>query len=446
MRGGRPWNAVDLFAGWGGWSQGWRSVTGTDPMVAVNHCAHAIHLHKLNHPGSEHYEQDVFDVDPGGAIGGRTVDWLHLSPDCTHFSRAKGGKPVSSKVRGLATVAIPWAKVAKARILSLENVPEFEEWGPIDRTTRLPIKARKGEHFHAFVRKLRRMGYAVEWRVLCAADYGAPTIRRRLFVLARRDGLPIAWPIPTHGKGREHPWRTAAECIDWSVPTRSIWSHGKPYATTANGRRMAENTCRRIAHGIVRYVIDNPEPFLVQTGYGERPGQTPRTMSLRRPLNTVVAGGCKHALIVPWIVKHNGGVVGSDIEAPLSTITGRNQQGLVTATIGDRSDIVAAFLTTYYGQGGGQANSLQRPMPCVVTKARHGLVTVRIDGEERHLCDIGMRMLTPRELANAQGFDADTVLDGTQEQQIARIGNSMPPQWGAALCAANLPRSQRRAA
>lgn len=434
-------NAVDLFAGAGGWSLGWRQATGAEPIVAVNHCKHAIELHELNHPKTEHHREDVWSVDPARAVRGRRVDWLHASPDCTHHSRVKGGKPRDQKIRGLAWVLVDWARECQPRVVSCENVPEFVSWGPLDDAGH-PIKARAGETFREFVGKLEALGYVVEWRVLCAADYGAPTIRKRLFLMARRDGQPIVWPEPTHRNPDARdlfscnlpPWRMASECIDWSMPCPSIFDRKRP---------LADKTCQRIAAGIVRYVL-NAEPFLVegvpgteasrgdlvagflakhyggvvgtslrvplgtvtrqdhhsivaasliQTGYGERKGQEPRTLDIRKPLGTVVAGGSKHAL-------------------------------------------VAAFLTTYYSQG-GTANRVDAPMPTVVTKARHGLVTVELDGRDYVLSDIGMRMLQPRELARAQGFPDSYVLQGTKTDQIARIGNSVCPQLAEALVRAN---------
>lgn len=432
-------NAVDLFAGAGGWSHGWREATDCEPMVAVNHDPHAIELHTLNHPTTQHFLEDVWTVDPVAAIAGRKVDWLHGSPDCTHFSRAKGGKPREQKIRGLAWVLVDWAKAARPRFLSLENVAEFEGWGPVDGDGQ-PIKAQAGETFREFVAALRGLGYSVDWRVLCAADFGAPTIRKRLFLVARRDGQPIRWPAPTHADPSKRglftadlkPWRTAAECIDWTIPVPSIFTRKKP---------LAPATCRRIAAGIVRFVL-NGKPFLVQTGYGERAGQSPRVLDLEQPLGTVVAGGAKHALVAAFLQQNFTGMVGKPLRVPVPTITARDHHSLVTASLsGDRAPQVAAFLTTYYGTG-GTANRLDAPMPAVVTKARHGLVTVTIDGAEFVVADIGLRMLEPRELARAQGFPDSYRLEGTKSQQIARVGNSVVPQVAAALVRANLELSE----
>lgn len=442
-------NAVDLFAGAGGWSHGWREATDCEPMVAVNHCPHAVHLHRLNHPGTEHFLEDVWSVDPAAAVAGRRVDWLHGSPDCTHFSRAKGGKPREQKIRGLAWVLVDWARAARPQFLSLENVAEFETWGPLDDDGQ-PIKARAGETFREFVAALRGLGYQVDWRVLCAADFGAPTIRRRLFVLARRDGQPIRWPEPTHGEGRTRPWRTAAECIDWSIPCPSIFGRKRP---------LAPATCRRIAAGIVRFVLQG-KPFLVQTGYGERRGQAPRVLDLAQPLGTVVAGAAKHALVAAFLQQNFTGMVGKPLRVPVPTITARDHHSLVAATLlanntnnapqradaplgtvttGGRHALVASFLTQYYGSG-GQHSRIDTPLPAVVTRARHGLVTVEIDGVDYAIADIGLRMLEPRELARAQGFPDSYVLEGTKAEQIARVGNSVCPDVAAAIVRANLGR------
>lgn len=401
-------NSVDLFAGAGGWSHGWREATGHEPLVAVNHDPHAVHLHKLNHPGTEHFLEDIWQVDPTAAVAGRRIDWLHLSPSCVHFSAARGGKPNEEQSRSQAWVGIEWAKVARPRFLSLENVVEWKSWGPLGDDER-PISHRKGEFFGQFVRQLEALGYVVDWRVLCAADFGAPTTRRRLFLVARRDGRPIRWPDHTHGKGTPHPWRGADECIDWGITVPSIFARSKPLAT---------KTCARIAAGIVRHVIAKQDDAYM----------APASM----------AGEYGTEFCTAWIAKHFGGVIGTDIREPLGTITARDHQSLVTATIhGRRQRECAAFLTSYYGAG-GTSSDLRSPLPTIVTKDRHGLVLCRYAGESYAIADIGMRMLTPRELARAQGFPDSYILEGTKEQQVARIGNSVVPQVAAALVRANL--------
>jgi DNA (cytosine-5)-methyltransferase 1 len=421
-------NVVDLFAGGGGASHGIRMALGVEPIVAVNHDPAAIAMHAANHPHTLHLCESVFDVDPLQATNGRRVDLLWASPDCKHFSKAKGGKPRDNNIRGLAWVVITWARAVRPSVICVENVEEFVEWGPLDPETHQPIPERKGETFRRWAGRLRGLGYSVDWRILNAADYGAPTSRKRLFLVARRDNLPIRWPEPTHGPARPQPYRTAAECIDWSIPTPSIFGRKKP---------LADKTLARIAEGIRRYVINAGQPYvvdrstgervapyLVETRNGEREGQAPRTRDIHRPFGTVTAQGSQGALCAAFLAKNYTGVFGSSLDRPVGTITARDHHGLV-----------AALLTKYYGTGVGQ--SLDEPMHTVVTKARFGLVAVEIAGEPYTICDIGYRMLAPRELARAQGFPEDYVLTGTQTEQIARIGNSVSPHPAAAVVAAN---------
>jgi len=478
---------VDLFAGGGGASEGIRQATGRGPIVAINHCEAAIRMHAENHPDTIHFLESVFEVRPQLAARGRSVDFLWASPDCTHFSRAKGGKPRSKEIRSLAWVIVDWAREVRPRVIALENVPEFVTWGPIGDDGQ-PVKARAGETFREFVQALEGHGYTVEWRVLNAADYGTPTSRKRLFLVARCDGAAIVWPEPTHGAGRL-PYRTAAECIDWSIPVPSIFGRKRP---------LAEATERRIAEGIRRYVLGAARPFLVnlthggrldglddpmktitaahrgekalvtptliQTGYGEREGQAPRVLDIGAPLGTVVAGGAKHALVAAFLAKHYGGVVGQPLDRPIGTVTAVDHHAVASvfldklhgsARAGQRIDapaptvtagggrggghasLVAAFLARYYGQG-GQWSGLDVPVPTVTTLDRMALVTVSINGEPYVLADIGMRMLQPRELATAQGFPASYVLTGTKSEQVARIGNSVCPPVARAIVAAQL--------
>ena len=477
--------AVDLFAGGGGASTGIEWALGISPALAVNHDPAAIEMHAANHPDAEHRCESVFDVSPQEACLGRKLGLLWASPDCTHFSRAKGGKPRSQKIRGLAWVVVDWAAAVAPRVICLENVPEFVTWGPLDADGQ-PIPEKAGETFAEFKAQLRALGYEVDHRVLNAADYGAPTSRRRLFLVARRDGLPIAWPAPTHGPGRALPHRTAAECIDWDLACPSIFDRKRP---------LADATLRRIAEGIRRYVLEDPAPFivrsdmtsdgrlrgiagldeplrtvtstgghalvaptLIQTSYGERKGQAPRALDLHKPLGTVVAGGQKHGLVA-CMLKHYGGVVGQRIDRPTGTITATDHHALLAAHVtkfygtstgadlrepaptitgqGGHAGLVAAFLLRYYSTG-GQWQRPDSPLATVVAKARHGLVTVDLEGEPYVIADIGMRMLQPRELARAQGFPDSYVLTGTKTQQVARIGNSVCPHVAQAVVAAML--------
>ena len=457
--------SVDLFAGGGGASLGILRATGRAPSVAINHDPAAIQMHAANHPGTLHLCESVFAVAPF-LPRGRSIDLLWLSPDCTHHSRAKGGKPLSNDRRGLAGIGVVWARAVRPRVIALENVPEWLAWGPLhpddhpDEGLRgRPIAERAGESFRAWAGELEALGYHVEWRCLVAADYGAPTTRRRLFLIARCDGRPIVWPEPTHGAGRAQPWRTAAECIDWSIPCPSIFERARP---------LAEATQRRIAEGLRRYVLTAARPFIVTTGHQSsdggkvRPVEAPLStivtkaehllvaphltkfygssragVGLDQPTPTVTAGGGRgggHAgLVAAWLAKHYGGVVGHEVERPLGTVTAQDHHSLAAAALapcgqpGDNAAKVAAFVLKYYGAGVGQHQAASEPMHTIVTKARFGLVTVDLEGVPYTVVDIGMRMLQPRELARAQGFGDDYLLTGTKTEQIARIGNSAPP-------------------
>jgi len=530
---------VDLFAGGGGASTGIEQAIGRHVDIAINHDPEAVSLHEANHPQTRHFVSDVFEVDPLVVTDGQPVGLLWASPDCKHFSKAKGGKPVSKKIRSLAWVVVKWAAAVKPRVICLENVEEFQTWGPLGPDNR-PCPNRKGQTFQRWKRQLERMGYVVEHRELRACDHGAPTIRKRLFLVARRDGMPIAWPEATHGapdslpvrQKRLKPWRTAAECIDWSVPAPSIFERSKP---------LADATCRRIAKGIMRYVVNAAEPFivkyhaakrpgdervgdletplptqttenrfglvvptLVQTGYGEREGQAPRALDIGKPLGTVVAGQ-KHALVSAFLAKHYTGVVGSDLADPMGTATTVDHHSLVAAhlvhlghgegkdgtkrfshgirsvadplntvtasgaaagivtahmlklrgdNVGSAADEpvhtisaqgthhaeVRAFLIKYYGTD--QDPQLGEPLHTVTTKDRFGLVTIQ--GQDYAIVDIGLRMLTPRELYRAQGFPESYAIDKgadgrplTKTAQVRMCGNSVCPPLARALVAAN---------
>ena len=468
---------VDLFAGGGGASTGIEAALGRPVDIAVNHSTTAIEMHTRNHPHARHYQADVWKVTPREAVAGHPVDLLWASPACTHFSKAKGKQnPKSAKIRSLASVVIRWAREVQPRLIFLENVEEFEDWGPLDNDGQ-PIDAKKGLSFRVWLGKLRAQGYAVEWRQLVAADYGTPTSRKRLYLIARRDGQPIVWPEPTHGKGRAFAFRAAAECIDWSLPCPSIFLSKEEGRAARVKRPLVEATLRRIAAGVMRYIVNSPRPFivpahggiiaptLVQTGYGERPGQAPRALNIQAPLGTVVAGGAKHALVSAFLAKHYGGVVGQPIDRPASTITTRDHHALVTvSTSGTRAAEVRAFLLKYYSGGAGptkparsqlslfdtgtagesQGQSLHDPLHTITTKARFALVAV--EGVEYEIADIGMRMLAPHELWRAQGFDSPDVTGLDQTQQIELCGNSVCPQVAEALVRANFFSSAMRGA
>lgn len=592
---------VDGFCGGGGWSTGFELGIMRPVDIGINHDAAAIAMHMKNHPFTKHYQCDIFEVDPAEACQGRKVGWAHFSPDCKHFSRAKGAKPVNKHIRSLAWVVVQWAAAVKPRIISMENVPEFVTWGPCvalrgphgrvmkyledgktaeaepgenvppELRVMTPDPRRRGKTFDQFVGHLRKLGYTVEWNELIASNLGAPTSRKRFFLMARRDGKPIVWPEPTHGdpkswevrSGKLKPWRTAAEIIDWSLPCPSIFERKKP---------LAENTLKRIAKGLQKFVIDSPEPFIVQVNHG---GKGFRGQSLDEPMPTVTAkhgfgvvtpyvvGICQqgggdrvrsadeplttictkneHCVVTPYIMCNNAENLGRDIqdpvptittgnrnflaaptliqyhteqndrehrgqgvEAPLQTVDAANRYGLVGATLvqtgyGEREGQVPraldpnkplgtvvgsgkhaiaaatmiqfknhcdgldlrkplptitaqgthfaevwAMLIKYYGAGVGQP--ADKPLDTITAKDRFGLVTVK--GVDYQIVDIGLRMLTPRELYNAQGFPPDYEIEVDcngkaypKKEQVARCGNAVPPAFATALVRANWPEA-----
>ncbi len=362
---------VDSFAGGGGASLGISWALGRGPDIAINHDKEAIALHAANHPESRHYAEDVWKVDPMEATQGRPVGLMWLSPDCKHFSKAKGGKPISKKVRGLAWIAVRWAEAVAPRIIVLENVEEFQTWGPLGPDDK-PCPERKGRTFRAFIAKIRRLGYEVEWKELRACDYGTPTIRRRLFIIARRDGQPIVWPQPTHAKkpvGGQKPWRTAAECIDFTLPCPSIFERKRP---------LADATLKRIGRGMRKFVIDSPRPFIVNTRNGEREGQLPRIRDLADPMATVTAHGSQGALVAPVVVTTDRPVTNRSL--PRSV-----EEPLPTVTSNQRTAVVSAFLQTYYGGkgpdktvGDDRGQQLTMPLATQGTANRHGLVAAHL--------------------------------------------------------------------
>jgi DNA (cytosine-5)-methyltransferase 1 len=536
---------VDNFAGGGGASTGIEAALGRAVDIAINHDEQAIRMHEANHPGTMHIRNNIWQIDPRDVVRGRHVDLAWFSPDCKHFSKAKGGKPREKSIRDLAWVVVMWAERVRPDVILLENVEEFRTWGPLCKEGK-PIKERAGETFDKWCKALRKAGYRLQWKELRACDYGAPTIRKRLFMIARCDGKPIVWPKPTHGKpgstevlsGQRKPWRTAAEIIDWSIPCPSIFERKKP---------LAEKTLRRIAHGIMKFVVNNPAPFVVpicNTNWaGDRfyPGD--------EPLRTITtAKGGEMAVVMPHITKFRSGAIGHAADEPLHTVTansfvkrpgGSAPLGLVEAVVspvvvgcgGRRGQsgptgpeqpypttttkadacVVAAFMQKFAQNGQGvdlgdplhtvmagaprhavvasslvklrgtcrdgqsvetplhtvsaggthmgevrafllkyysaaqHGQELDEPLHTITHQARFGLVTVTIEGEEYVIVDIGMRMLTPRELFNAQGFPADYQIDTdahgapiTKTAQVAKCGNSVCPPIAEALVRANM--------
>ncbi|HEX5244365.1 MAG TPA: DNA cytosine methyltransferase [Tepidisphaeraceae bacterium] len=288
---------VDNFAGAGGASMGIEAACGRSVDIAINHDRHSVMMHELNHPHTRHLCEDVWHVDPMETTAGRPVGLAWFSPDCRHFSRAKGGKPVKKNIRGLAWVVIRWAKIKKPRIIVLENVREFQDWGPLTADDR-PCPRRKGQTYRRWRTMLENLGYHVETRILNAADFGAPTHRRRFFLIARCDGHPIHWPEPTHGPGRR-PYRTAAQCIDWSLPCPSIFltkAESKPLKII---RPLAEKTMRRVAMGLKRYVLENPKPFIVTCNHA---GPEFRGQSIDEPFKTLTAARDAHGVVQPYFI------------------------------------------------------------------------------------------------------------------------------------------------
>ena len=540
--------AVDLFAGGGGASTGIEQAIGRSVDIAVNHDPEAIALHTINHPQTEHYVSDVFEINPHVATRGRPVGLLWASPDCKHFSKAKGGKPVSKRIRGLAWVVVKWAKAVRPRVIILENVEEFQTWGPLTDDG-MPCPERKGQTFQLWKEQLRSLGYRLEYKELRACDYGAPTIRKRFFMVARCDGLPIVWPQQTHfakpAKG-QLAWRPASDIIDWSIPCPSIFERKRP---------LADATCRRIAKGVMRYVVEAANPFIVPGGVSFitkfRSGSV--GTGLDEPLHTVTAGGetkrmstgnvmgmvtafmaatsgptysqkprqadtplntittdSRASIVTAFLAKHYTGVVGSDLQDPIGTVTSVDHHSLITANLihmghgegkaggkrfshgirdveqplntvtasgcpaglvtshlvklrnnqfgqshdepmptltagGGHVGEVRAFLLKYYGTD--QDPQMGEPLHTVTTKDRFGLVTVH--GVDYQIVDIGLRMLTPRELYRAQGFPDSYIIDRksdgsplTKTAQVRMCGNSVCPPLAHALVQANYSDQQ----
>ncbi|MGY4876469.1 DNA cytosine methyltransferase [Vreelandella aquamarina] len=495
---------VDLFAGGGGASTGLEMGLKRPVHVAINHDPDAISMHTANHPGAEHYQSDVYEVDPIEATRGRPIGWLHASPDCTHHSQARGGQPRKRAIRSLSWVVHKWAGMARPRVISLENVEQILQWGPLvakrckttgrviktDGTVAapgeqtpindqflVPDKKRRSHNWRHFIGGLRALGYVVEWRTIAACDFGAPTTRKRLYLIARCDGQPIVWPAPTHarkpGKGQKR-YASAASCIDWSVPGKSIFNRPRP---------LAENTLKRIAKGIDKFVINTGTPFIVPiANYGTGEIVQPISEPLRTitawpkggsfavataylaqmnggfyegagraaddPLSTITGRGTQQQIVTAHLMVQRRNQNGADITEPLHTITaGANHHGLVHCTLSQKVEEsalqVAAFLMRYHSTGGQWAD-LHEPMTTVTTKDRLALVTVYIKGTPWVIVDICLRMLKPRELYRAQGFPDNYIIDRGHDgtpfpttAQTRMCGNSVSPLPMAALATAN---------
>lgn len=556
---------VDNFAGGGGASTGIELATGRPVDIAINHDPDAIAMHKANHPYTTHYCESVWDVDPKKVCGGRKVGLAWFSPDCKHFSKAKGGKPVDKNIRGLAWIVLKWAGTVRPRVIILENVEEFQTWGPVRKGK--PVKSRAGETFRKWKEQLESLGYCIEHRELVAADYGAPTIRKRFFLIARCDGKPIVFPEKTHApagseevkEGRKKTWRSAAEIIDWSLPCPSIFDTSaeikEKYGIRAV-RPLAENTIKRIIRGLDKFVLNTSAPFLVmvnhtgefrgqeitdpvqtvtaKNGYGlvspilepysiwtvskaeqclllpslvqyhTEQSEKARGQKVTEPLMTLDASnryGVSAAYLTKYYGNEKGGISAAD---PLHTVTAKDREAVTavhmekfysggytgcgssakeplgTITAVDHNGISATFLSKFYKTGIGQETS--EPLHTVTTSPGHfGLTIVKLERENTDMgnwneirellnqyanykiecdeillisiknqkyfiSDIGLRMLTPKELYAANGFPEDYIIDKDcdgktygKTKQVARCGNAVPPPFAEALVRANLP-------
>jgi DNA (cytosine-5)-methyltransferase 1 len=563
---------IDSFAGGGGASTGIEQALGRSPDYAINHNAAALALHAANHPATIHLSENVYKVDPLDHLRGKHIGLAWFSPDCKHFSKAKGGKPVERNIRDLCWIIPGWIERiqksgGKVDVVMMENVEEFKDYGPLIETPRglMPDPKRKGQEYRRWCKAIRKLGGKMESRELRGYEFGAATIRKRLFIVIRFDGQPIVWPTPTHGcpddpdviAGRKLPWRIVGDCIDYSLPCPSIFDSAveiKEKHGLVAKRPLAYNSMARVARGFDRFVLKAKRPYLVQLGYGERLGQAPRCMSVDQPLGTVVAGSIKHAVVAPvltyaqqggasrsvekpahtvtasskdqngvfcaYMAQHNsdsrriGGVnPGRSANAPLSAITqtGSHQQ-LVSAYVArdfgtstghgmdqpcgtvmpegqGKTRLITPYMQAYYGTGEGAA--YDTPMRTATCNDRHAhveatldvppfteaqaararqvadflrsfglwdereFVTLEIDGVTFVVVDIGMRMLTPRELYTAQGFPTDYQIDGyydrsqighnggpvwvpfSKDVQVSCVGNSVCPPVARALAAAN---------
>lgn len=401
---------VDNFAGGGGASTGIELAAGRPVAIAINHDPDAILLHKTNHPYTEHLQASVWDVDPREVCKGRPVGLAWFSPDCKHFSKAKGAALRDRKIRGLAWIVLRWAGTVRPRVIMLENVEEFQTWGPVRKGK--PVKKHAGETFRKFISQLEDLGYVVEYRELVAADYGAPTTRKRFALIARCDGKPIVWPERTHAprdseevkSGKLLPWRSAAEIIDWSLPSYSIFASKQEikekYGVNAV-RPLADNTLRRVIRGVDKFTIKSGKPFLVECNHGG----DGHTRTVEEPINTVTGkytGGLAEPVMAPFTFSNTGGSVGSPANEPVHTIRSAGGQVLSAANLiqyhteqtenvraaglgspiptvdaANRHGLVSAQLVEYYGNG--NPIDVQQPMHTVTAHDREAVVCAHID-------------------------------------------------------------------
>ena len=426
---------IDCFAGGGGASVGIEMALGRPVDIAINHDPQAIRMHKVNHPDTLHLTEDIFKVDLKKYVAGRHVSLMWASPDCTSHSKAKGGQPRNKGLRILPWAVYKHAKAILPDVILMENVEEIQQWGPLDDAGH-PIKERAGEDYKRFIAAMKKLGYDFDSRELVAADYGAPTTRKRWYAIFRRDGKPITWPEPTHSKsgadGRLK-WLECGDYIDWSDLGRSIFDRPKP---------LAEATMKRIANGYIKYVVNNPQPYVVHNQnavafmiqyHGETREGDSRGQLLTEPIKTIDTSN-RYGLVTAFVTKFYKTGTGQGCEEPLHTIT----------TSPGHFGLISAFLIKYYGTGCGQEAG--QPLGTITTKDRFGLVNVitEINGEQYILKDIFLRMLKPEELKQMQGFPVDYIINRDingksypVSEQVARIGNSVVPIMAQALVSAN---------
>lgn len=472
---------IDCFAGGGGASVGIEMALGRGVDIAINHDEQAIRMHKTNHPRTLDLTEDIFKVDLEKYVLGQHVALMWASPDCTSHSKAKGGQPRKQGLR-----ILPWAVYKHARyilpdVIIMENVEEIQQWGPLDNNGK-PIQERKGEEYHRFIRKMKSLGYDFDSRELVAADYGAPTTRNRWYAIFRRDGRPIVWPEPTHnrnGESGKKKWVPVSDILDFTDLGRSIFGRKKP---------LADNTMRRIARGLEKFVCKNPEPFIIQVNHsGNFRGQsihesmptitgkngfgvvTPymiqyhsettknsvRGQVVHDPIQTIDTSN-RYGLVAAFLTKFYKSGIGQNMKAPLHTITTspghfgqvsifavdykQLQKSGVDEEIAKKATWASEFIMEYYGSGTGQ--QVREPLHTVVTKDRFALITIL--GNQYAILDVFLRMLKPEELKLAQGFPADYIISRDFNwkkypicEQVKRIGNSVVPIMARNLVAAN---------
>lgn len=486
---------VDNFAGGGGASTGMELATGRPVAIAINHDPDAILMHRTNHPYTEHLQASVWDVDPREVCRGRPVGLAWFSPDCKHFSKAKGAALVDRNIRGLAWIVLRWAGTVRPRVIILENVEEFVTWGTVRKGK--PVKKKAGQTFQKWKRQLLELGYQVEHREIVAADLGAPTTRKRFVLVARCDGRPIVWPERTHGPrdseevrdGRLMPWKSAAEIIDWSVPCYSVFASKRElkekYGVNAV-RPLADNTMRRVIRGVDKFTIRSGHPFIVECNHESGTaanimsiGQTTaqlveyfgngQPIDVRKPMHTVTSHD-REAIVCAHICKYYGGVIGAEAQEPLPTVTAVDHNAVAAAhivefkgrDIGQDADRPLRTITASAGEfadcraelmEAGSQDLMHWPevrdllnRHCGYEMADDEILLLEIGGGLYFIADILLRMLTPRELYNAMGFPPDYIIDRDylgneygKTKQVARCGNAVCPPMATALVRANLP-------